>query len=185
MEGIFVQTTLDERDLEKIAITLELRGHRPEAIGKQVSTFEKVPMSYCSFVCEGHPGVYGNRQGVAFETDEKPIYACPADVFELMRSGTYLPGHERFLFESVEAMLIKYPTGKDFCDDFKGFFQKLVDEKYYPNGEGKFSLPLQRHDYCLRSDWNVGYNEVTFRKPTKVKNVRIFKNQEELWSLLR
>lgn len=185
MKGIFVQTTLEKSDLKKIIETLELSGDGPEAIGKQVSNFEKVPMSYCSWFCEGYPGVYGDRPGVAFETDEKPIYACPADAFELMRSGTYLPGHERFLFESVKDMLQKYPTAKDFCDDFKIFFQKLVDEKYYPNGKGEFSLPLQRRDYCLRSNWNVGYNEVTFRKPTKIKNVRIFQNQEELWSLLR
>jgi hypothetical protein len=183
MEGIFVQTTLYKEDLEKIAKTLELRGHQPEAIGKQISEFEKIPLSYCSWVCEGYPMTYGNRPGVAFETDEKPIYVCPADVFELMRSGTYLPGHEQFLFKSVEAMIKRYPTGEDFCDEFRKFFQKLVDKKYYPNGEGKFSLPLQWNDYCLDPNWKTGYNEIAFRKPMKIKNVKIFQNQKELWAL--
>lgn len=185
MEGVYVQTTLYEKDLQKIVETGELRGHGPAAIGKQILSVENVPLSYCSYVCEGYPMIYGNRQGVAFEIDEKPVYACPSDVFELMRGGTYLPGHERFLFESVEEMLEKYPTEEEFKTDFRSFFQKLVDEKYYPNGNSKFGKPVEWTDYCLFASWKTGYNEVTFRKPTKIKNVRIFQNQEELWEMIR
>ncbi len=73
-------------------------------------------------------------------------------------------------------MLAKYPTTKDFITDFKKYFRALNPQEVYPN-EGEFSYGRDyetakfhhQADYCLEDRWNPGCNEITFRKPLKIK----------------
>lgn len=185
MKGIFVQTTLyGDRDLQKV-IESGIIGGNSYPIGSQVPRFENIPISFCSYYCKGYEEIYGNREGISFETDSPIVYACPCDSFNLLRSGHWLPGHEKFIFSSMEEMLKKYPTSLDFKKDFQEYFKKLNFKKVYPNA-GKVLLPLRQAellfemDYCLDSSWNPGCNEVTFPKPFNARNIRLFKSIGEL-----
>jgi hypothetical protein len=181
MVGIFVQTTLyGRRDSEEIKNSGLITGRNLGAIGKQLPSFKDVPLTYCSYLCEGYRGIYGGREGITFETDSPVVYSCPADTFELMRSGDYLPGHERFVFPTVEAMLESYPSQEDFVKDFRKYFERLKPQEVYPRLTRMSAIDKHNCDYCLLSDWKPGYNEITFRKPLEVKKVRIFDSVKEL-----
>ncbi len=185
-EGAIVHTTLDgKRGLKRIVRTQSL-GRQPRPLLSQPPKFKDVPIVFCSYVCNGYRETYGNREGVQFETDEPVVYACPADTFELLRGGNWLPGHERFLFRSIEEMLDKYPTSEDFKRDFQEYFRRLQPLEVYPHLEDDQSFASLRHrtDYCLRRDWNPGCNEIAFPKPLKIKNSRVFNSREELDAIL-
>jgi len=190
MKGILVQTTLNEKkDLREI-IRSGIIGTSSKALGSQPPSFKDRPLVFCSYVCRGYPEVYGNREGIMFETDSQIAYACPTDSFELMRSGNYLPGHERFLFPSIKEMLKRYPTSEDFKKDFQEYFRKLKPEEIYTPGilmPENHARVLYEGDYCLSTVhlWNPGCNEVTFAKPLRVKNCRMFNSKEELAVLYR
>lgn len=182
MKGILVQTTLHgRRDLDKI-IESNVIGENSKPLGSQFPSFENIPLAFCSYVCEGYQETYGNREGIIFETDSPVLYACPVDSFELMRGGNWLPGYERFIFPSIEAMLRRYPTSSDFKKDFQEFFARLNPFEVYPNNSKEFAELHHRLDYCLsrRPIWNPGCNEITFHKPFNVRNCRIFNSKEEL-----
>lgn len=165
------------RDLPKIVETCTL-GENSDHIGSQPPKFKETPLAFCSYICEGYPRIYGDYAGIKFETDEPIIYACPSDSFELMRSGRYLPGHERFLFSSIEEMLKEYPTAPDFKNTFQAYFKKLDPVKMYPCLSKQNAILEFELDYCLSRDWTPGCNEVTFRKPLKIKNPKIFESGE-------
>ena len=155
-------------------------GINPKAIGFQIPPFKEIPLVYCSFVCEGYPQVYGNYPGITFETDSKLVYACPSDNFNLMRGGRFLPGHERFVFSSVEEMLDEYPTTQHFKQAFQKYFKTLDHRELYPHNEPDFSESLYRQDYALCKNWNPGCNEITFPKPLKITDPQIFKSIKEI-----
>ncbi|VVB79390.1 Uncharacterised protein [uncultured archaeon] len=117
-----------------------------------------------------------------FETDSPIVYACPTDSFELMRGGRWLPGHERFIFPSIEVMLSQYPTIEDFKEEFQKFFRSLNPEEIYPENTLEFAEVHHQSDYCVSRyiPWNPGCNEVTFPKPTKIKNCKLFYSKEDL-----
>jgi len=186
MKGILVQTTLyGERDLKRIIKTKRLRGHglSQKAIGFQLPLFKDRPLSYCSFFCKGYEEVYGNREGIVFETEASIAYACPVDNFHLLRGGNWLPGHDRFIFPTIEKMLERYPNSEDFKKDFQEYFSSLKPKEVYPNNIDSAEL-WHRIDYCLRADWNPGCNEVTFDKPTIIRPIGIFRSAEDLRRLL-
>ena len=183
MKGVFVQTAIVREDLEKIMRTGVI-GSWPKALGFQPARFKDKPLSFCSYVSEAYPEVYGNRQGVIFEPTKPVVYACPVDTTELMRAGNFLPGYEQFIFNSVEAMLAKYPTSQDFKLAFQEYFRSLKPEEVYPKTSIVFTKReaqmTYENDYCLEKSWNSGCNEVTFPKPMKVKNCRVFNLPAEL-----
>ncbi|MFA5855857.1 MAG: hypothetical protein WC867_00735 [Candidatus Pacearchaeota archaeon] len=186
MKGLLVQSTLyGKRELNKIVRTRELKGHssKIKAIGTQLPIYKDRPLSYCSFFCNGYDQVYGNREGVIFETDSPVIYACPVDVFHLIRGGIWLPGYERFIFPTIDKMIEKYPNLGIFKKDFSEYFRNLKPEEVYPDNTRNFAIQEFEFDYCLR-DWNPGCNEVTFDKPTKINNVRIYSSVDELKNIL-
>jgi hypothetical protein len=185
MKGILVQTTLyGDRDLNRILRTKRLRGHSKKAIGYQLPSFKDRALSYCSYFCKGYNQVYGNREGVAFETESPIVYTCPADNFHLLRGGNWLPGHERFIFPTIEEMLEKYPMPEYFKKDFVEFFSKLKPEEVYPDCEPNFAREQYESDYCFDSKGTFGCNEVTFDKPTIIKPIGIFRSVEELMGMI-
>jgi len=186
MKGILVQTTLyGEEELNDIIKTKKLLGHGPslKAIGFQFPLFKDRPLSYCSYFCQGYEETYGNREGVMFETDAPIAYACPVDNFHLLRAGNWLPGHERFIFPTIEKMLERYPTSDDFKKDFQKYFSRLNPKEVYPNNIDSAKL-WHRIDYCLSPDWYSGCNEVTFDKPTIIRPIGIFRTAEDLRRVL-
>jgi hypothetical protein len=185
MKPTLVQTTLyDLEDLNKIISTNTL-GKDKEAIGFQPPIFENIPLSFCSYVCEGYSQIYGDPLGIIFKPDAPVVYACPCDSFNLLRGGNWLKDYEQFLFSSIEEMLKKYPTTLDFKKDFQKYFRNLKPHEVYPRNKREFAKIKFNLDYCLRDNWNVGCNEVTFRKPTKIKNPIIFNSKEDLQRLLK
>ena len=149
--------------------------------------FEKRPIVVCSYLCKGYNRYYGDyssRPGVVFETDAKPVYACPVDVFELLRNGIWLPGYERFIFPSIEKMLEKYPTSNDFKLDFQEYFRNLDPTIIHPQKNLQDAQSHHEIDYCLKSDWVPSCNEIAFDKPLKIKNIRVFNSKKELKEML-
>ena len=179
MKNLFVQTTLYERDLDKI-LNMKVIGRTSKAIGFQPPKFKDKPLIFCSYLCEEYTETYGNREGIIFEPEFKVVYACPVDTFELMRGGNWLPGHEKFIFESIKDMLKKYPNPADFKKDFKEYFKNLKPGEVYPDHSSDYAEQRHEFDYCLKSSWALGCNEITFPKPLKIKNPKIFRSREEL-----
>jgi hypothetical protein len=184
-KGIFVQTTLYGIDSLKEIVRTGLIGKNSQTLGYQIPMFRESPLSFCSYVCPGYPEVYGNNEGIVFETEFPVVYACPADTFELMRNGSWLPGYERFIFPSVEDMLKKYPTSFDFKKDFQEFFKKLKPSAVYREADfisRKDAERMHKADYCLERRFleSPRCNEITFQKPTRVKNCRIFQSIKDI-----
>lgn len=186
MKKLFAQTTLyGLRDLKKIRRS-GILGRNDKALGYQIPQFTKQALSYCSYVDENHTHTYGDREGVLFEASEPEIYALPCDAFHLMRNGSYLPGHERFIFSSVDEMLNAFPKQGDFERAFTEFFKTLNPQKMFSSLSESSAEMFFESDYCMNAEeWTVSYNEVTFPKPMKVKNVCIFHSNEELKHMLR
>jgi|GEM_PF-6090856 len=185
MKGSFVQTTLwGIDDLKKIVETGIIGINFPSALSSQVPLFADKPMAYCSYVNKFYSQTYGDREGVIFETDTPIVYSCPVDSLELMRGGNWLPGYEKFIFLSLEEMLKKYPTPLDFKKDFQKYFKNLQPKEVYPNNDFNFAESHFETDYCLADWWNPAHNEVTFPKPLKIKNAKIFSSREELKKLI-
>lgn len=187
MKRIFVHTSTDKNDLQMKASSQTI-GRTSKSLGSQLPQFRDVPLIYCSFVCDGYPGIYTHpdRDGIAFETDQKEIYALPCDNFELMRGGNFLPGHERFIFQSLEEMLKAYPSTAEFKRAFQEFFKSLKPREVYPGQDRKFATRLYDGDYCLNpiNTREQGYNEIAFQKPLRIKNPTIFHGTKELNILL-
>jgi hypothetical protein len=184
MNGLLVQTTLYGKSVLAKIMKEGMLGENSEPLGDQPPSFEKKPLVFCSYFCEGYKEVYGGREGILFETNSPVVYACPADSFELMRGGNWLPGHEKFLFSSIKDMLKKYPRSEDFKKSFKKYFRKLTPAEIYPEQDRKFAERLYERDYCFNQEWTLGCNEITFTKPLKIKNFKIFNSVEELERLL-
>ncbi len=178
---MYVHSSLyGKRDLKKIA-RREKIGNDKNPRGFQIPLFENIPIIFCSYVCVGYPERYGKTfQGIVFETDSPIIYACPVDTHHLLRDGHWIPGWEKFIFSSIEEMLEKYPTSKDFKTDFQEYFRKLKPEEVYHGiGFSKKQTELRHHfDYCLDKNWNPGCNEITFRKPVKINAIKLLEMGE-------
>jgi hypothetical protein len=180
MKGKFVQTTLNgEEELIKIVKSRTL-GTNSNPIGFQPPLFKDNPLVFCSYVCEGYNETYVTNRGIVFETDSPVVYACPVDTFNLLRSSRWLPRYEQFIFPSIEKMLEKYPSPSSFKADFQKYFKNLNPGELYPENDPNFADSTHRLDYCLSKTWIPGCNEITFPKPLKVKNCRIFSSREEL-----
>ncbi len=179
-QGKLAHTSIMGQEVLNIVMTTELLGNQEYILGKQLPPFRAIPLVYASYVCEGYPQVYTSSPGIIFETDSPAIYACPTDNFNLMRGGRFLPGHEKFVFKTIEEMLQAYPKVEDFKQSFQAYFKTLNHREIYPDNTKDFSEVTYRLDYCLRKDWNPGCNEITFRKPLKIKNPKIFHSVEEL-----
>jgi hypothetical protein len=184
MKGKLAQTTLEgDKALSKIVKT-GIIGTNSEPKGFQPPIFKEKPLVFCSYICEGYEKTYGDRKGIIFETDFPVIYACPVDTFHLLRGGNWLPGYEKFIFSSIENMLRKYPNSEDFKKDFRIYFKNLNPEEIYPEEDITFAKINYERDYCLGNRWVPGCNEVTFSKPLKIKNYKIFNSREELANFL-
>jgi hypothetical protein len=181
-----VHTTLYGIEELKQIVQSGVIGRDSRPLGYQPPAFEDKPLIFCSFIGGNYTETYGERPGIIFETDSPPAYACPADTAHLMRGGIYLPGHEQFLFSSIEEMLQRYPHPEAFKKDFQDYFRKLNPEEVYPHLSPKDALRHLRFDYCFDDlcPWNPGCTEVTFPKPLKIKNHKIFLSRAELESLL-
>lgn len=180
MKGILIHTTLDGQEGLKEILNKQVIGKSSKPLGYQVPMFKNKPIVFCSYFCDGYEESYGSRPGVIFETESPVIYACPVDTFELMRGGNWLPGHEKFIFPTIEAMLEKYPTSSHFKKDFQEYFRNLDPKEVYPDNDSDFAEGHHESDYCLCPIWSLGCNEVTFQKPLKIKIIRTFNSMEEL-----
>jgi len=180
MKGLLIHTTLfGEEDLKKIC-RMKILGKNNKPGGSQIPPYVNKPIIFSSYYYEGYLETYCNREGIVFETDSKEVYACPADTFELLREGNWVPGYEKFVFDSIEEMLTKYPTSNDFKTDFQEHFRSLSPLEVFPNQESRRAELRHVSDYCLRKDWQLGCNEIAFEKPLRIKNIQIFKCEEEL-----
>ena len=184
MKGVLVQTTLSGMKALNKIIETGIIGISSKPLGCQPPYFKDRALSFCSYFCEGYKEIYGGRDGIIFETDSPAVYACPVDSFNLMRGGNHLPGHERFIFSSIQDMLRKYPTSAHFKKDFQKYFKRLKPAEVYPEHDLDFARLHYDMDYCLRSGWTLGCNEITFPKPLKIKNPKIFGSMEELENFL-
>jgi hypothetical protein len=180
MKGLFVHCDSGSGMRQEI-IDSKILGRNDKPIGNQFPQFKDIPLVYCSFFCEGYEKAY-SESGIIFETDSPVIYACPLDAFELMREGNYIPGHERFVFSSIEAMLSRYPRLSDFKKDFSEYFKSLDPASIYPHRNPAEAKTCQRLDYSQRLIWleAEGHNEITFRSKMKIKTVERFDNNVEL-----
>ena len=183
MKPALVHSTLADKEVLKKITKTKIIGNSSKAIGYQLPQFKNTPMVFCSYFDRGYRRIYGDS-GVIFRTDAPIIYACPSDSFDLMRSGCWLLGHERFVFSSIEEMLAEYPSSDDFKKDFQEYFRQLDPEQMYPQFTPALAELEQRLDYCLRPDWDPRCNEVTYHKPLKIKDSQIFHSREELVSIL-
>lgn len=159
--------------------TIGREGDKP--ILAQPPKFKDEPLVFCSYFCPGYETAYDD-QGIFFETDAKVRYAIPTDSWSLMRQGNWIPGHERFIFQSIEEMLKAYPTGLSFQKAFMKYFKTLKPEEVFPeqtkkDAEMYFEMDL----YRKRS---IHCNEICFSSPLQMKNARIYKSQEELSDML-
>jgi len=183
----FVQTTLFGKERLTRIVKTGILGMTSEPISNNPPLFRDMPLSFCSYICEEYSQIYGSTwDGITFRTDSPIIYACPIDTFELMRGGTWLPNYEKFLFESIEAMLQKYPSPLDFKRDFQKYFKSLKPQEVYPRMEKGRAKICYGLDYSQKSSWlsQVDCNEITLPKPLEIKNPRIFHSKEELSKIL-
>lgn len=175
MKGYLTHTVNYEESL-RLIVDSNVIGKDAKPLGYQVPLFKEKPLVFCSFICGGYDKRYGShssRPAIIFETESSEVYATPADTFEFMRGGNWLPGHERFIFPSIEKMLEKYPHQNDFKTDFKNFFRRLKSKKVYPNNSAEFAELECKIDYCLKKEWDIGCNEIAFEKPLKIRIVEI------------
>jgi len=70
-----------------------------------------------------------------------------------MREGNWLPGHEKFLFSSLEEMIEKYPTPRDFHIDFVSYFKNLNPQEIYPELSPRQAKERSRFDQCMYSNY--------------------------------
>ncbi len=184
MKGLFVHSDSSSGQRRKIMLKGVI-GIDDQPLGKQLSAFADIPLVFCNYFCSGYKRAYGST-GVVFGAEEPVVYACPADSFELMREGNYLPGHERFVFTSIEEMLKKYPSSKSFRQEFQVFFKSLNPKEIYPHVDSKEAAIRQRLDYCQRLRWpsEEGCNEITFIKPLTARILQEFNDLADLKKLL-
>ena len=184
--GTFVHTTLYGQKALLNIVKQRILGTNAKPLGSQIPQFRNRPLSFCSFLCDGYPEAYGDREGIAFETDIRPAYACPTDTFNLMRSAHWLPGHDQFIFPSLDELLKAFPTNRDFKAAFQAYFISLQPREVYPSEHlsDEWAEREYRRDYCLDPSfyppWNSGCNEIAFPKPLQIKNCRIFRSKDEL-----
>lgn len=183
--GLIIHTSLYGEEVIKKFMKKKVIGRNSGALGFQPLEFENIPLVFCSYYSGGYPFTYGNFPGITFETDSPVAYACPCDTFNLIRGGNWLAGNEQFIFHSLEEMLKKYPNMNAFKKDFKEYFERLKPEEVYPNNDKKYAEYLYGADYCLKETWKPGCNEITFRKPLKIKNPVMFNSEKELWGLIK
>jgi hypothetical protein len=186
MKGYLIQAMLYPdiiKDLIEKKDKIITLGKEDHILGHQPPPFDNTPLTFCSYYCEGYKQSAYPR-GVIIEIDEPIAYACPADSFEILRGGNWVPGHEKFIFKSIEEMLEKYPTSIDFKKYFKKYFAQLNYKEVYPNNEPRFAETLFETDYTKKffSNWQSleACNEITFRKPIEAKLVDAFVSEEEL-----
>lgn len=184
MKGVLIQTTLHGRESLNRIVETGMIGKNLKPLGSQPPIFKDRSLVFCSYICEGYKEIYGDREGIIFETDSLVVYACPVDTFELMRGGNWLPGYERFIFSSIEDMVRKYPTSTDFKRDFQEYFRRLKPREVYSENTRDFAESHHATDCCLNPQWAVGCNEIAFPKPLKIKNPKIFSSREELENFL-
>jgi len=135
IKGLFIHASLNENGPEDIIRSKFISSggdKKPKPLAFQIPGAQDIPTAFCSFYCPGYETSYQQR-GVIFEPLSEPVYASPADNFEYLRGGRWIPGIERFVFKSIEEMLAKYPTKKDFKEDFRRYFQSLAAEQVFPS----------------------------------------------------
>jgi hypothetical protein len=189
MKGYIIQSIMYENRLkelsEKVGQIIKLGVDDPKMdnnpLGFQPIPFEDIPITFCSYYCEGYRKSY-LKKGVIIEVDDPVVYVCPVDTFELIRNGDFIPGYEKFIFDSIEDMLAKYPTSLDFKKDFVEYFVKLNPQKVYPRKEPRDAEIKLWMDYTQDTLWRnrESNNEITFRKPLKAKLIDTFMSEKEL-----
>ncbi|MFC1696784.1 hypothetical protein ACFL1H_00470 [Nanoarchaeota archaeon] len=148
-------------------------------LNDQFPKYKDDTLVFCCYYCEGYETPYGHN-GIVFETENPIVYACPVDSWHLIRQGLWIPGHEKFIFPSIEKMLNKYPTSFDFQEDFKEFFKKLKPSDVYPENDDNEAEMYFETDYMIKEIKHVYCNEITFRPPLKVNIIGTFNSREEL-----
>lgn len=180
MDNININKIAD--NIKKTGKLMLKNGENSESIAYQIPKFEDVPLIYTSFYCEGYEGNYYS-DGIVFEIKDPIAYATPSDALSLMRSGSFLPDHEQFIFSSIEKMLDKYPDAISFRKDFVKYFKGLNAKEIFP-GMGEDAKQRLEFDYALRSEIlknKNNYNEITFRNPiVDVELISTFNSKEEL-----
>jgi len=186
MHNSLVQTVPASSYLDIILATNNI-GNTGWILKNQPPKFSDIPLTFCSYISEWYKDIYGSdSQGIIFDTQAQIVYACAGDTFSLMREGNWLPGHEKFLFSSLEEMIEKYPTPRDFHIDFVSYFKNLNPQEIYPELSPRQAKERSRFDQCMYSNyinWNW-YNEIAFKKPTEISNIQVFSWKDELLKIL-
>jgi hypothetical protein len=182
MKGFFVHAERSEKDLALTLARGRIGPKEMRPLGSQLPRFKDVPLICCSYFCQGYEWSY-REKGVIFKPKSEPAYVIPADAFELMRSGRYLPGHERFVFSSVEEMLEKYPSSIDFQKDFREYFKKLNPEEVFYSLSKDQAECHHDTDYSQFGDFHEAYNEVAFQVPLEIEVLGEFHSRAELKEL--
>ena len=183
---------LDFSDIERvkqagIITRIDSKG-KLYALADQPPKFKDIPLTFCSFFCKGYASAY-KRQGVLFSTEAKPVYACPADSIELMRQGDWIPGHEKYLLDSVDDLICAFPASTDFRKDFANFFSSLDAGQIFSSSaiDKKEAELYFETDYCLKKQWlehEDAYNEVTFENPVKINVISEYQSLQELAEIM-
>ncbi len=126
-------------------------------------------------------------KGVLFQTEERPIYACPTDTWTLLyENDKFIPGVGEFLFESIDEMLMAFPSPGHFKQGLKKLLKKTSVMELYPGDR----RARDKKDELLRSlddpMW-MGrncHNEIVFESPIKVEVLGRYDCTEELRTLL-
>lgn len=186
MRSSLVQTVSASSHLDIIKKTNKI-GTNPGILINQPPKFNNVPLTFCSYISKWYKNIYTSfAPWIIFNTQAQIVYACAGDSFSLMRSGHWLPWHEKFLCSSIEEMLEKYPTPKKFHIDFINFFKTLDPQEVYPDLSPQQARTTYRLDECFRSDYSKRNwcNEIAFKKPTEIYDIQVFVWKEELLKIL-
>jgi len=189
MNGNYVFTLGQDTIIQKInkdgLLTRKKKDQKLKPLHFQVPKFENIPLIYTSFYTPGYNQIY-YEDGIIFNTTQKPVYACPIDNAYLIRNGKYILGIEKFLFNSVEEMLEKYPTSLDFQIDFKKFFNELPAEIIYFSVDKEDAIISKNLDRVNKTNWATinNYNEICFKDPVEIEIIGEFHSKEELEKIM-
>jgi hypothetical protein len=181
MKGYYIHSEYGEGSLVSM-FRNRLIGRTDNVWPNQIDGFEKTPLVFCSYLCKGYPDRYGQLSkspAIAFATRDPIAYASPTDTVNYLRNGRFMKGYKKFIFPSLSQMLENFPSVRDFKKAFIEFFMTQNPYSLYDNLDERTAKRLFESDDCLREHWNPGCNEIAFRKPLRIKPIKIIKKGEK------
>jgi len=182
MKRLFIKTFPDELHLLGLFEKKEIV--KPDQLKRyNLPKFKDFPLVICNYFCKGYDGLYFEK-GLVFKTDDTILYATPTDSGNYVRSANWIPGHEQFIFSTIDEMLKKYPSSIAFQKKFDKYFKNLSPFEVYPDQPPEHAEFLYDYEMDIKEPYETFYNEIAFEAPLKIKPLGIFHNKKDLINLL-